>query len=129
MNLAFRPSPAWTPWGQADNEADHAAGIVSYSTPSHGGIHLSEARLAAMPSALSSIKPLAGRGWYEEDCDWCLPVLAFPECFSDREVKAALETFRTWHWRHLAFLTSPEGKALVQRVAHITLEAAAHGTR
>lgn len=56
-----------TPWGISDYTTKIAPGIISYSTPSHGGIHLSPTRLKEMPEVLR-----LESGWYEEDCDWCL---------------------------------------------------------
>lgn len=68
-----------TPWGAAQHIEKEAEGIVWYSTASHGGYGLSEARLRAMPVEYARHTPFAGRGWYEEDCDWCLVWLSFPE--------------------------------------------------
>jgi hypothetical protein len=73
-----------TPWGQADYSRAQAEGITWHSTPGHGGIELSEERMRAMPASLLAFKPWAGRGWYEEDCDWCIPCLAFPMEFEPR---------------------------------------------
>jgi len=68
----------WTPWGFSDHAEEIAPGIVSYSTPGHGGYHLSEEREAQMHPALRKTEatycPL---GWYEEDCEAALVGLAF----------------------------------------------------
>ncbi len=90
-NRAQSP-PVETPWGLADHVTEIAPGIVSYSTPSHGGIHLSPARLAAMPKPLRDFRPWAGLGWYEEDCDWAVVALAFPQFFKPDDVTAAVDT-------------------------------------
>ena len=71
-----------------------APGITSYSTPRHGGINLSAERLAEMPAALRSVHPFAGPGWYEEDQDWAIVVLAFPLFFPGAHVSAAVDTAR-----------------------------------
>lgn len=69
-----------TPWGPAQQSRKIAPGIMEYSTAGHGGIHLSESRLAQLPEGAR--KPMwAGRGWYEEDCDWAVPFLSFPAEF------------------------------------------------
>lgn len=90
-----------TPWGIADSMKIIAPGITWYSTPSHGGYHLSDERIKAMPPALRDFKPWAGEGWYEEDCDWCVVVLAFPEYFSDHvsDHDAARKTLKHYQWR------------------------------
>jgi hypothetical protein len=63
-----------------------------YSTPSHGGYHLSDARIASMPKPLRDFKPFAGHGWYEEDCDWSIVATAFPQFFPKDAVDAANST-------------------------------------
>jgi hypothetical protein len=72
---------ATTPWGKSDHAQKVARGIMWYSTPSHGGYHLSKGRLKSMPDPYRSFQPWAGEGWYEEDCDWALVILSFPEEF------------------------------------------------
>jgi len=87
-----------TPWGASDS-ADHIApGIVNYTTASHGGVHVSARRLAAMPTAWH-LSEWAPAGWYEEDCDWALVVLAFPEAFASHPawLKHALGCAFRWH--------------------------------
>lgn len=81
----------WTPWGVSDYEKKIATGIMSYSTPGHGGIHLSPARQIEMPEQLR-----VEGGWYEEDCDWCLVAVAFSQYFTE-EYQQAKETMRNWH--------------------------------
>jgi hypothetical protein len=85
-------SPTATPWGHPDTVREIATGIVSYSTPSHGGIWLSDARVASMPKPLREFSPWAGPNWYEEDCDWAVVAAAFPQFFKPDEVTAAMKT-------------------------------------
>ena len=70
-----------TPWGPADSHTAKAPGIDWFTTPSHGGFRLSPARIIEMPERLRSIVPFAGPGWYEEDRDATIVVLAFPQHF------------------------------------------------
>ena len=84
----------YTPWGYADHQETIAKGIISYSTPSHGGFFLSDDRLSQMPAALRAIKTWAGKNWFEEDCDWAIVCLAFPEYFSDDECYYAIQQAR-----------------------------------
>lgn len=81
-----------TPWGTAQHSERYAEGVIFYSTASHGGFHLDEKKLAEMPTALRAIKPYAGEGWYEEDEDWTIVALAFPELFTDWDVHCAVRT-------------------------------------
>jgi hypothetical protein len=88
-----------TPWGRADEHRELAPGIVWITTPSHGGYWLSDDRQAQMPEQYRAVRPFAGKGWYEEDCDWCLVALSFPEHFTDKEQSAAVETLK-WIQAH-----------------------------
>lgn len=81
-----------SPWGAPDSTRTLAPGITSISTASHGGIHVDEQRLAAMPAELSAIETFTGRGWYEEDRDWAIVALAWPEAFDAGNVAAAVRT-------------------------------------
>lgn len=79
-----------TPWGPSQHQKSLAEGITLVETASHGGIHINAARIAAMPQGLRDFTPFTGKpGWYEEDCDWAIVALAFPEHFSDDMVIAA----------------------------------------
>jgi hypothetical protein len=62
-----------TPWGSADFVEVLTPGIVSVSTPSHGGIWLA-------PHLNAEIHPVwrSDDGWYEEDCEANIVLLAFP---------------------------------------------------
>jgi hypothetical protein len=77
-----------TPWGQSDDAGETIApGIVWYDTASHGGIHLSPERHAAVRKRFPGFTTFGGNGpWYEEDCDWAVVVFTFPEHF-DRKTK------------------------------------------
>ena len=99
-----------TPWGKADNVIAIAPGIKWVSTPSHGGYRLSPARNRAVPEAwrnatFSGNAKIIGTdavGWYEEDCDWCLVWLAFPDVMNEAAGRApgsidqARRTFKRW---------------------------------
>ena len=85
--------PTYTPWGRPDHRETIADGIVRFMTPSHGGIWLSPERLAAMPEALRAIPTWIDKpDWFEEDADWAIVCLAFPEYFSDRDCGYAIQT-------------------------------------
>ena len=73
-----------TPWGLADSATYYGTGIVQYTTPSHGGFHVSAGLLASIPEYLQTADAYADgtRGWYKEDCAWSIVVLCFPERFS-----------------------------------------------
>ncbi len=67
-----------TPWGQADQVTELAEGIISYCTPSHGGIWLSASRRKVVEAVIPNVKNfLGGLEWWEEDCDWSIPYVLF----------------------------------------------------
>ena len=96
-----------TPWGVAQTMERVAEGITRYDTSSHGGYRLTPERVAAMPADIRAIKPYAADGWYEEDEDWALVCLAFPECFPPDAFHFAVMTQQHSHPE----LITPERKA------------------
>ena len=67
-------------------------------TPSHGGYFVPPHHNRLIPAAWrkASWNGNAERGWYEEDCDWCLTALTFPTAVPAEAVKAAQATFDGW---------------------------------
>jgi len=80
----------YTPWGAADHIQEIAEGITMYSTASHGGMRISEARLEQMPKALRDGE------WYEHDCAICRVITAFPDVFSEKDFAEAKEGLKNW---------------------------------
>ena len=88
----FRPgNKPSTPWGSADFATDYTEGVTFYTTPSHGGFHVSRARTAEMPAHLRN-----AAGWYEEDCEWAKVATAFPTLFTEKDLEAAERTLKNW---------------------------------
>lgn len=106
--------PKDTPWGLWQEMKEKAEGIVYVTTASHGGYWVSPERYKQMPEYLRT-KSFAGEGWYEEDCDWCLVVLSFPDLFpTPYERYQAIVTLRGWHKARVqAFEDSAIGKRLM----------------
>lgn len=92
MTRPIRDCRRSTPWGYSDSATDYARGVTFYSTPSHGGLHVAPTLNATIPDHLREAS-----GWYEEDCDWCRVVLAFPDLFTAEERVDAESTLRHWH--------------------------------
>lgn len=84
-----------TPWGAPQDQKIIAEGIIRVDTASHGGYFLNEQARAAMPTMLAIAPTFAGPGWYEEDCDWAMVALAFPQYFNGYQLLAAVETAHT----------------------------------
>lgn len=81
---------ASTPWGASQLATIYADGIVSHATAGHGGFHLSSDRNRQVDAAVRS----AG-GWYEEDAEWAIVALTFPELFTSYECRCADDTVRS----------------------------------
>ena len=88
--VEFRTSTQ-TPWGRADFSRRYAEGVVSHSTPSHGGFQLDAARNALVHPAYRNLD-----GCYEEDSQWSKVAAAFPDLFTSFERRCADETLRNW---------------------------------
>lgn len=70
-----------TPWGQSQSSAKtKLRGIMQYGTPGHGGLHVSKKLNAMIPEYMR-----CSDGWYEEDIDWAIPTVVFPQCGLDYE--------------------------------------------
>ena len=67
-------------WGPIQHLARVAEGIYRVDTASHGGDWLSSSRVDQVPA---SIVPFRGnRSWWEEDSDWSVVALRWPEEFT-----------------------------------------------
>lgn len=82
-----------TPWGHADHVQWIADGIAHVFTSSHGGFYVSSERLDALPVPFRKFVPFAKLpNWFEEDCDWAVVTLAFPDLFPQDTLRAAVQT-------------------------------------
>lgn len=86
-----------SPWGHVQSQKTIAPGITWVSTASHGGYLLSPDRTKELESLLPGAKSWAGPGAYEEDCDWCLVVLAYPHHFNRQDIALAVECAMAHH--------------------------------
>lgn len=100
MPYAHSPRPDYSPWGRPDDAQEIAPGIWSISTPSHGGIHLSPERNAAMPSSIR-----AENAFYEEDCRWAGVAAVHPDAFSTAQLDLAMRTLLDWEPAAYTLLT------------------------
>lgn len=89
----MREQQYYTPWGWArESDRDEVApGIDSFSTESHGGYCLSDYRLEKVHPAWRHHSR-----WFEEDVEWAIVALTFPEHFSERRVELAHKLAKEW---------------------------------
>jgi hypothetical protein len=69
--------PQNTPWGEIQSFRIELGGIISFETGAHGGLKVPKKLNEKIPKYLRR-----SGGWYEEDCDWCIPIVIFPQFFS-----------------------------------------------
>lgn len=85
-----------TPWGPAQTVEELKPGIWHVTTASHGGIVISDGRLGTLPPEARQTK-YSQNGWFEEDCDWAIPVWFFRGEFKEADVQAAKEMIQGYH--------------------------------
>jgi len=73
-----------SPWGAVQHRQELAPGLWWVSTAGHGGAWVSPERLAELPEVVrrANIYSGAGSPWFEEDAEWALVALVFPEAFA-----------------------------------------------
>jgi hypothetical protein len=81
-----------TPWGTSQMATVYGEGVTAHMTAGHGGFQLSTERNLRIHPALRK----ACR-WYEEDAEWAIVALTFPDLFTTYEHRIACDTIRnTW---------------------------------
>lgn len=80
-----------SPWGAVQDEERIAPGITFVSTSSHGGFKVSEALNNKIPISMRQ-----SGGWYEEDVDWAVIPIIYPDAFDEKTRERAIHTFKQW---------------------------------
>lgn len=114
---------ARTPWGKAQDVRELASGVWLVDTAGHGGIKLDRTRQRAIPEDARR-----EGGWYEEDVDACIPLLAlYPEIGSSvRESREGLtESLARYNATALRALVAAGHAPLTARAQAIMAEEAA----
>lgn len=106
---------ASTPWGSSQLATIYGPGVTCHSTAGHGGFHLSADRNRLVDPALRKDSP-----WYEEDSEWAIVALTFPDLFTAYERKCADETIRhswpeAWERIHGRILATGESRSRDRR--------------
>jgi hypothetical protein len=114
----FRSAPPRSgdasPWGAIDGVTPLGPDAVSVTTPSHGGIWVTPAGLERIPQPLRATAYSRG-GWFEEDCDWCIPYLVLGLHLFDGDperqalvLREAKRTLWTYHPEHAELVSGAE---------------------
>ena len=85
-----------SPWGPIQSVEPVDDQIAFVGTAGHGGMWVHEDLWKQMPKQFRETDFSRG-GWFEEDCDWCLPVLCFPSRFTDFNVTGARVLAKRYH--------------------------------
>ncbi|WP_107676216.1 hypothetical protein [Agrobacterium sp. LAD9] len=106
-----------TPWGASQMATVYAEGVTSHMTASHGGFHLSIERNSRIHPALRKGSP-----WYEEDAEWAIVALTFPDLFTTYERRIAGDAIRNswpdaWEKIHCCVLDPAESWAKARRLS------------
>ncbi|KNY31231.1 hypothetical protein YA62_024820 [Agrobacterium sp. LC34] len=105
-----------TPWGASQMATVYAEGVTSHMTAGHGGFHLSVERNDLIHPALRKESR-----WYEEDAEWAIVALTFPDLFTTYERRIAGDTIRNtwpdaWETIHGCILDPAESWAKARRL-------------
>ncbi|UXT85257.1 DUF7007 domain-containing protein [Agrobacterium tumefaciens] len=109
LNRVQTRMSASTPWGGSQRAIVYADGVVAHLTSGHGGFHLSTERNAKVHPLLRKDMP-----WYEEDCEWAIVAISFPDLFTGYERSMAEKIIRnTWPdaWEKIHGRTLAEGES------------------
>lgn len=115
--FAFSPRPQSSIWGSIYEADQILPGIWSVTTPSHGGLILSEERQQAMPHPLR----IEG-GSYEEDVNWSHVILAYEAeiaqqgRFPASYLQLARDSVRCWHPDAFTAFT---GESVTESQSHV----------
>ncbi|MBI3352654.1 MAG: hypothetical protein HY036_08750 [Nitrospirae bacterium] len=81
-----------SPWGAVQQTKVIAEGLVFVKTASHGGLKLNRALNKRVPEYMRR-----KGGWYEEDSESAIPVIALKEFFSESEYRSAIHTLMQYY--------------------------------
>ena len=81
-----------SPWGKIQYRRFYGEGIMSVGTAGHGGFFVDKSLRQTMPEYFQTKD-----GWYEEDCEWAIVAVCFPERFPEDVVESANKTLKTWY--------------------------------
>ena len=85
--------------GGVDYEKQFAPGCVFVGTPSHGGFKLSRELNIQIPKVARDAAKYSPPGWYEEDCEWCIPAYYLGERagFKPEDMKEAERVLKSYY--------------------------------
>ncbi|EHH03531.1 hypothetical protein ATCR1_20610 [Agrobacterium tumefaciens CCNWGS0286] len=115
LNRVQTRMSARTPWSGSQMAVIYAEGVIAHMTAGHGGFYLSADRNRKIHPILRKDTP-----WYEEDCEWAIVAVTFPDLFTAYERSMAEKTIRNswpdaWEMIHGCVLAEGESCAKDRR--------------
>lgn len=80
-----------SPWGPVQDEHRIAPGITFVSTASHGGFKVDKRLNEKIPKSMRQ-----ENGWYEEDVDWAVIPIIYPDPFDADTRDRAIAMLKQW---------------------------------
>lgn len=74
--------PKRSPWGKVQSAVVKIPGIVEVSCAGHGGVRVDPKLNKKIPESVRQ-----RGGWYEEDVEWAIVALVFPEAYPDSDAQ------------------------------------------
>lgn len=106
--------PTHTPWGKPEGAETLAHGIGRFSTRAHGGYWLAKYREQARRNRFPDFATFAGGPWYEQDTDWVVVCLTFPDLFDEDQLVSAVRTVQALSRRPIYRLPSAGWRCVLQ---------------
>jgi len=74
-------APRNTIWGRVQHQEKLCDGVYFLSTASHGGVWVHGSLVDQIPLEMREMSFCQNgmEGWFEEDCDWCIPYVVFED--------------------------------------------------
>lgn len=90
-----------SPWGPIEHETLYSDECRFVSTASHGGFQVTGQARKRVQALHPTWSPFNGTyGWYEEDCDAAIVVVALPELFPFSDVQRAATSILSYGLRY-----------------------------
>lgn len=94
--------PKHSPWGAIQHcDQSSQEGVYFIMTAGHGGFYVAPELRSRIPreaqEAAFVYRSQGWEGWFEEDCDWCIPYLIFGLHHDEKGKQSALDCLKTWH--------------------------------
>lgn len=128
------PIPKTSPWGRVQYGKEIFPGLISVGTAGHGGIFVVPAVRKLLPDYFKKAAFNNNGAWYEEDCDWAIPVTwALHDAVRDEKqdglYQEAVKSLKTWNpdiYEKFFGVVIPPGESLIKDERQFYVDHADH---